>query len=48
MERWSAAPEQDVAQEHLDRALLEDHAGQTELIPFAERYPYLREIKYGR
>lgn len=41
-------PEQDVAQEHLDRALLEIMRGRQELIPFAERYPYLREIKYGR
>ncbi len=41
-------PEQDVAQDHLDRALLEIMRGRQELIPFAERYPYLREIKYDR
>lgn len=41
-------PEQDVAQEHLDRALLEIMRGKQELIPFPERYPHLREIKYGR
>lgn len=41
-------PEQDVAQEHLDRALLEIMRGKQELIPFAQRYPHLREIRYGK
>ncbi len=41
-------PEQDVAQEHLDRVLSEIVRGKQELIPFALRYPYLKEIKYGR
>ena len=41
-------PEQDVVQEHLDRALLEIMRGKQELILFPERYPYLREIRYGK
>ena len=41
-------PEQDVAQEHLDRALVEIMRGKQDLIPFAQRYPHLREIRYGK
>ena len=41
-------PEQDVAQEHMDRALLEILRGRQALIPFAQRYPHLREIRYGK
>ena len=41
-------PEQDVFQEHLDRQLVEIMRGKQALIPFAQRYPYLREIKYGK
>lgn len=39
-------PEQDVFQEHLDRQLVEIMRGKQALIPFAQRYSYLREIKY--
>lgn len=41
-------PEADVAQEHLDRAISEILAGRVDLIPFAERYPELKKITYGR
>lgn len=39
--------EQDVAQEHMDRELEEILRGHAELIPFARRYPEIREISYG-
>lgn len=38
--------EADVAQEHIDRILTQIIRGKTELIPFAERYPTLKKIKY--
>lgn len=41
-------PEADVAQEHMDRALEDLISGKQPLIPFAERYPELRKIKYGK
>ena len=40
--------EADVAQEHMDRMLVQIINGKQELIPFAERYPDLRGIKYGK
>ena len=39
-------PEADVAQEHMDDAIVEMMAGRQPLIPFAERYPELKKIKY--
>lgn len=41
-------PEADVYQEHMDRVLTQIISGKQELIPFAERYPELKQIKYGR
>lgn len=41
-------PEADVAQEHMDAALVEMMAGKQELIPFYARYPELRKIKYRK
>lgn len=41
-------PESDVAQEHMDMALVSMMAGRQPLIPFYERYPELKKIKYGR
>lgn len=41
-------PEADVAQEHMDRMLVQIINGKQDLIPFAERYPDLRGIKYGK
>lgn len=38
--------EADVAQEHMDAALVDMMAGKQELIPFSERYPELKKIKY--
>lgn len=38
--------EADVAQEHLDVALVDMMAGRQPLIPFSERYPELKKIKY--
>lgn len=40
--------EADVAQEHMDRMLVQIINGKQELIPFVERYPDLRGIKYGK
>ena len=40
--------EADVAQEHMDRMLVQIINGKQELIPFAERYRDLRGIKYGQ
>lgn len=40
--------EADVAQEHMDRDLSRIINGKAELIPFAERYPELKRITYGR
>ena len=39
-------PEADVAQEHMDRALLDLIQEKQKLIPFYERYPDLKKIKY--
>lgn len=41
-----ANPEQDYWQEMLDRRLSEIFG--TETVPFRERYPWLKEVKYGR
>lgn len=41
-----ANPEQDYWQEILDRRLSEIFA--TGIVPFRERYPWLKEVKYGR
>nr|DAH25260.1 MAG TPA: hypothetical protein [Caudoviricetes sp.] len=41
-----ANPEQDYWQEMLDRRLGEIFG--TETVPFRERYPWLKEVKYGR
>lgn len=38
--------EADVAQEHMDRELARIQRGKAPLIPFAERQPYVRTIKY--
>lgn len=40
--------EADVAQEHMDRVLLQIISGRQALIPFHERYPGLKTIKYGK
>ncbi len=41
-----ANPEQDYWQEMLDRRLSEIFGAET--VPFRERYPWLKEVKYGR
>lgn len=41
-------PEADVRQEHMDRVLAQIINGKAELIPFPDRYPELKKIKYGR
>lgn len=41
-------PAADVRQEHMDRVLAEILNGKAELIPFPDRYPDLKKIKYGR
>ena len=41
-------PEADVCQERIDRALTRIINGKAELIPWEERYPELKRIKYGR
>ena len=40
--------EADVAQEHIDRMLIQIINGKQDLIPFAKRYPELKGIKYGK
>ena len=40
--------EADVAQEHMDRVLTQIINGKQDLIPFAQRYPELKGIKYGK
>ena len=42
----SKDPEADVAQEHIDRILTRIIRGKAELMPFKQRYPELREVKY--
>lgn len=39
-------PEADVEQEHMDRALDQIINGKMELIPFYERYPDLKKVRY--
>lgn len=39
-------PEADVEQEHIDRITAQIIRGKKDLIPFKERYPTLRKIKY--
>ena len=39
-------PEADVVQEHMDRAMARIIRGKQELIPFYDRYPCLKRIKY--
>ena len=41
-------PEADVRQEHMDRVMTQIISGKQELIPFAERYPELKKVRYGR
>lgn len=41
-------PEADVRQEHMDRVLAQIINGKAKLIPFPDRYPDLKKIKYGR
>lgn len=41
-------PAADVRQEHMDRVMAQIISGKQELIPFAERYPELKKVKYGR
>ena len=41
-------PAADVMQEHMDRVMAQIISGKQELIPFAERYPELKKVKYGR
>lgn len=41
-----ANPEQDYWQEMLDRRLAEIFGAET--VPFRKRYPWLKEVKYGR
>ena len=41
-----ANPEQDYWQELLDRRLAEIFGAET--VPFQKRYPWLKEVKYGR
>ena len=41
-------PEADVRQEHMDRVLAQIINGKAELIPFPDRYPDLKKIKYRR
>jgi hypothetical protein len=38
--------ESDVAQEHMDRIMVQIIKGKQDLIPFAERYPTLKKNKY--
>ena len=41
-------PEADVRQEHMDRVMTQIISGKQDLIPFAERYPELKKVRYGR
>ena len=41
-------PEADVRQVHMDRVMTQIISGKQELIPFAERYPELKKVRYGR
>jgi hypothetical protein len=44
----TGGPEADYYQEHLDRQLLDVLKDRQPLIPFRERYPEIKEIKYER
>lgn len=44
----SGNPDADVMQEHMDRVLAQIINGKAELIPFPDRYPDLKKIKYRR
>lgn len=46
--RTRSDPEADVAQEHLDRALMDILKGKRDLIPFWARYPEIKSVQYGR
>lgn len=39
-------PEADVAQEHMDREMVRIIRGKAELIPFPNRYPDLKKVRY--
>ena len=41
-------PAADVCQEHMDRVLAQIINGKAKLIPFQDRYPDLKKIRYGR
>lgn len=41
-------PAADVRQVHMDRVLAQIINGKAELIPFPDRYPDLKKIKYRR
>lgn len=41
-------PAADVCQEHMDRILAEIIRDRMTLIPFPDRYPNAKKIKYGR
>lgn len=41
-------PECDYYREQLDRALSQNCGKEHPLVPFKERYEYLKEVKYGR
>lgn len=40
-------PEADVMQEHMDRVMAQIISGRQLLLPFAERYPEIRQVTYG-
>lgn len=40
-------PEADVMQEHMDRVMAQIISGRQPLLPFAERYPEIRQVTYG-
>ena len=43
----SGDPAADVMQEHMDRVMAQIIGGKRELLPFTERYPELRKVRYG-
>lgn len=43
----SGDPAADVMQEHMDRVMAQIIGGKWELLPFTERYPELRKVRYG-
>lgn len=44
----SGDPAADVMQEHMDRVMAQIISGKQKLRPFAERYPELKKVRYGR